>query len=258
MARRIITVPRRETDLPQLQPALDRAHEEYVKIPDKMLTPLDRQLFIPLAGFFMNDKSTSGDLFDFIKLVGNLPWLERMQSPQGRSDNSRGFVMEAYVKWGLARFMNSPGGRGFSFVRAGKGVLDSGTSYRVGDWGNVTFYTRDRETRQTYPIEIDGLCELFREGALSSVMVEASIKGKMHRVRTKKAPLVREFYCGYADVYVCKFTLAKNEGEAGLWPSRNYLSRRKFALPVAEKIEAAAEKVISSLPSPLLEPPSLS
>ena len=207
---------------------------------------IDNKLFIPLAKFLSGDRFDPRHLEELINLIG-IP-AHFMNGMLGTMEQaiaaSRGFILEAYVKWTLARFANSIPPHTFAFAHQHNETLN-GLCAEIRAWGSAHFFNKTEKGTTTN--EIDCLGEFFSDGRLDPVIFEITHREKKtfsyyrisDRVK-KKVHLVMRLYEGY-EPYLCYVRSSSDMDKVGLYsnPGQN----RTLIIPAREELEEIAEKI---------------
>jgi hypothetical protein len=215
---------------------------------------IDRTFFIPLAEFLAHDNYDPRHLEELINVIGIPAHLMRslMGPKEPALAASRGFTLEAYVKWALARFANSLPPYTFVFAEQRMEILrKSGAHVEIRAWGSATFF--DKPKGGNTITEIDCLGEFFSGGEFDPLVFEITNADdrelSFYNIGDKtraKARLVTELYEGY-DPYVCKVQPSWKLEKTGLYAIPG--QHRKIIIPARKELEESAEKICERGPN---------
>ena len=191
---------------------------------------IDRTLFQPMADFFMHDNYNPVEFENYIFRTGYPIYRRRSDSTAymaGWINTYRGFVLDAYVKHLLTRFVEATGCP-FAPTIFTSGELRDGHVFAVSRWNNVSLYNRLDGCEAT---ELDGLYEFKDRSGITPVILEVTFNSSARGVRfgiDKKRELVSYLYSQPS--YLCKVTPAKGKQKPGL-SGRKMPYRRDIRIP---------------------------
>ena len=208
---------------------------------DQKKETIDDKLFIPLAEFLSTHELTFSELTDLVEKVGYPKYDNfgtKARKKEYRSTSYKGFLLEAYVKSLISKFIKSKDiplhPNPFSL-----GTVSRNCYFEINKWGNVNFYN---PWTNGHKAELDGLYEFADDAFTIPIMMEISFGRNGHNLHYKEG-LVKKIY--NSDPYVCNIIASKKNENLGLHKNGSKL-HRNIVIQNREEFAQLAEELAYS------------
>ena len=210
---------------------------------DQKKETIDDKLFTPLAEFLSNHDLTFSELTDLVEKIGYPKYDNygtKAKKKEFRSTSYKGFILEAYVKSLISKFVKSNDIPLYPNPLS-LGEVSKNCYFEITKWGNVNFYDPWTNGNKA---ELDGLYEFNDDAFTIPIMVEISFGRYGHNLHYKEK-LVKKIY--NSDPYVCSIRASKKNEDLGLHRNGNRFHRNIVIQNREEFTQLAVELSYSRL-----------